>query len=171
MPIEPERLKKLIDDELKNVGDARVVDHVRNFLVEPKTSLRDWDYGTPDEKYLCWIVLVGGSDTAIAYCEDGFGPRCPWGLVSASGGNRRNSMGMDSGWFPTFMDAYFESGVAVDLPIWRVFSLDDSWEIAQPLTEELPWAEAWDRCYNARQSDPNSRFTVHHSIGLSSSAS
>jgi hypothetical protein len=163
MPIDARELKTLIEVELRAVHDDRVANHILSLLVEPRATLRDWDYGAPGQQHLCWIVLDDGSDTGIAYCEEGFGPRCPWGLVSAAGGDGWNSIGMDSGWFPTFMEAYFESMAATDLPIWRVFLMDRG-RPARPLTDELAWAEAWERCEAARQGDPVSRFMVWHSI-------
>src|SRR5205085_10543865 len=49
-----------------------------------------------------------------------FGPRSPWGLVNLSG-SANMSIGMDSAWYVSFMEAYFESMAATELPIWRVF--------------------------------------------------
>jgi hypothetical protein len=60
----------------------------------------------------------------VAYCEYGFGPDCPWGLVSSRGEAEYQSMGMDSGWFKTFLDAFFESMACVELPIWRAFRVE-----------------------------------------------
>ncbi len=48
------------------------------------------------------------SNTGIAYCEFGFGPRNPWGLVFLS----RGSIGMDSAWYESFWASYFESMAA-----------------------------------------------------------
>jgi len=75
----------------------------------------------------------------------------------------RSSMGMDSGWFPTFMEAYFDSFASTALSIWHVFSVDGG-APAQRLTEELSWTEAWKRCEDARQADRGSHFMVHHAI-------
>jgi len=47
------------------------------------------------------------SDTGIAYCEQGFGPSDPWGLVFLSGDHM--GIGMDSGWFSTLESAMRES--------------------------------------------------------------
>src|SRR3546814_4621244 len=53
-----------------------------------------------------WSSDVCSSDL-IVYCESGFGPERPWGLVHLGG--QHMSMGDDSGWFPIFLDAYFGS--------------------------------------------------------------
>ncbi|CAG0933531.1 hypothetical protein TFLX_03094 [Thermoflexales bacterium] len=62
--------------------------------------------GKKGQTYPCWIVLEHKeSNTGIAYCDYGFGPKDPWGLVFLSG----DSMGMDSGWFSSLEDAFRES--------------------------------------------------------------
>jgi hypothetical protein len=120
MPVSAEILNALIENELAILSDARVTAHIRGLLVKPYPILRSWDYGEPGQQYPCWMVLSDDrSGGEIAYCEHGFGPRTPWGLVSSSCEHR--SMGMDSGWFTTFLDAFFESIACVELPIWRVF--------------------------------------------------
>jgi hypothetical protein len=64
------------------------------------------------------------SNTGIVYCESGFGPRAPWGLVWLGDvENEHMPMGMDSQWFSTLLDAYFESFAATELPVWRVFKI------------------------------------------------
>jgi hypothetical protein len=77
----------------------------------PRAALRNGDYGEPGLQYLCWTILNDKkSNTGIVYCESGFGPRAPWGLVwLGDAENERMLMGMDSQWFSTFLDAYFES--------------------------------------------------------------
>jgi hypothetical protein len=34
---------------------------------------------------------------------------------------------MDSGWFTSLLNAYFESFASAELPIWRVFKETSSW--------------------------------------------
>jgi hypothetical protein len=108
MQINAKRLSELIEQELANVSDTRIVWHIRGLLVSPKIELRDWDYGSPGQQYPCWIVLsdAENSNTAIGYCEYGFGPRCPWGLLYCGDDPKHQSMGMDTGWFPTFLEAF-----------------------------------------------------------------
>jgi len=61
---------------------------------------------------VCWTVLEHQpSGTGIAYCEEGFGPDFPWGLVFLSGPHM--SMGMDSAWFASLEDAVRKS------PAWQ----------------------------------------------------
>jgi len=57
MPVDAESLNYLIEAELIRVHDARVVSHIRAMLIGPYANLRGWDYGTPGQQYLCWMVL------------------------------------------------------------------------------------------------------------------
>jgi hypothetical protein len=156
-------LKQLIAQELGTVADQRVQAHVRSLLVEPTPILRDWDYGQPRQQYACWGVLNHDpSNTGIAYCEEGFGPQRPWGLVHLSGEDRM-SIGMDSGWFETFMDAYFDSFAPTDLPIWRVFKTSPETS-RLPISEEQNWRGAWAQIEELRARDPESRYDCDHSI-------
>jgi hypothetical protein len=171
MPIDAKTLKAMIDRELERLLDARVKGHIQSMRVDPEPALRNWDYGKPGEQYICWGVLNdSGSHTGIAYCENGFGPSSPWGLVSlASDDEKHMSMGMDSGWFPTFLDAYFDSCAAAELPIWRVFRTDHL-GIRQAATDEGAWQATWERVAELRAADPASRYDCGHSIMFASAA-
>src|SRR5215472_3843808 len=88
----------LVEAQLSRVTDPKAVALIRSLLVPPRCEYRPWDYGAPGEKYPCWIVAEHTpSGTGIAYCERGFGPRCPWGLLWISG--EHLSMGMDCSWY------------------------------------------------------------------------
>ena len=164
MPVTVEVLKSLIEDELATLSDRRVSAHIRRMLLEPYVLLRSWDYGEPDQRYPCWIVLRDEhSVAAIAYCEYGFGPRCPWGLVSSGNGEKHQSMGMDSGWFTTFLDAFFESVACVELPIWRVFAVEPDGK-RTAVTHEGAWDTTWSRIFDLRRSHPTKRYDLGHSI-------
>jgi hypothetical protein len=142
-----------------------VLSHIRALLVEPKPILRNWDYGKPGEQFPCWILLAHpASNTAIAYCESGFGPQNPWGLLWFGGHEPKHEpMGMDSAWYPTFLDAYFESFAAAEVPIWRVFKTNAS-GFREPLTDEGAWDTTWNRIAELRKEDPASRYDCGHSI-------
>jgi hypothetical protein len=167
MLIDADTLRTLIESELANVSDARVIEHIRGMLVEPNVVLRSWDYGEPGQKYPCWMVLKDASRSggAIAYCEYGFGPRCPWGLVSSGDDVKDQSMGMDSGWFTTFLDAFFESVASIDLAIWRVFEVKPG-GARTPLTDEGTWEATWKRIADLRSSHPATRYDCGHSISI-----
>ena len=164
MTITATHLLEIVEAELVVLSDARVVDHVRALLVPPSPITRGWDYGAADEAYPCWSVLEHKtSNTGIAYCENGFGPRNPWGLVFL-GGTEHMSMGMDSGWFPRFLDAYFDSSAASDLPVWRVFQQLENEYPGKPLSAEKSWDSTWAEVERLRVLNPNNRYHCGQSI-------
>ena len=158
-------LKLLTANEIARVSDSRVIAHVQALLVEPHIVLHDWDYGEPGQQFPCWMVLDDPKTGAkIAYCEHGFGPAYPWGLVGPVS-TPRPSIGMDCAWYTRLLDAYFESFAAAELPIWRVFKREPD-RTQTPITDEGSWDATWERVYELRRSDPaNARLYVHdHSI-------
>jgi hypothetical protein len=139
-------------------------------LIEPYSILRTWDYGEKGQQYPCWMVLNDiDSSAEIAYCEYGFAPKCPWGLVSSGNAAENQHMGIDSGWFTSFLDALFESYASMELPIWRVFSGEQPWP-GIPLTDEGMWADMWKKVEVLRKTNPKRRYFAHHSIAYGGSA-
>ncbi|MDI1313739.1 hypothetical protein [Prosthecobacter sp.] len=157
-------IQALIEAEIPSLQDLRVVSHIRSLLVEPTEVLLEWEYGdeeNPDPTFPGWLVLSHPqSNTGIAYCEFGFGPKTPWGLISLS----NLSMGMDCGWFSYFLDAYFDSTAATDLPIWRVFEQNGDSSSRVALTDEIDWDSAWREIKRLRAVDPISHYDCRHSI-------
>ena len=97
-------LARRVDQELSVIRDPSLRTLIRGLLVEPYAVERDWDYGVSDRGLECWTVLEHrASSTGIAYCEEGFGPSYPWGLVFLDGPHM--GMGMDSAWFASLEDA------------------------------------------------------------------
>jgi hypothetical protein len=164
MTIDADMLKALIEQELRQLSDTRVIAHARGLLIESKVVIRGWDYGEP-WRCPCWDVLHHDeSSSAVAYCESGCGARCPWGLVGMeSAGPGNMSMGMDSGWFSTFLDAFFGSFALTTLAIWRVFQTDSS-GVRKPLTGDGSWETTWKRVAEYRQADRTSLCDCDHSI-------
>jgi len=162
--ISPRQLLELVNHELESLKHARVVNHVRSLLVHPTNMIRAWDYGAPDEAYPCWSVLEHPrSNTGIAYCEQGFGPSHPWGLVFLAG-SEHMSIGMDTGWFPRFLDAYFESKAATELPIWRVYQHTHEDYPGHPLTSEGDWDSTWEQVLRLREQNPGNRYHCDQSL-------
>jgi hypothetical protein len=96
MSIDAQKQTALVDGELAELSDSRVVAHIQALRGEPAITMRRWDYGREEERYPCWTVLChSSSNTGIAYCEHGFGPRSPWGLVCLEGDESRMSIGTD----------------------------------------------------------------------------
>ena len=72
-------------------------------------------------------------------------------------------MGMDSGWFFAFLDAYFGSWAAAKLPIWKIVKEEPDRTLI-PLSDEGAWGSTWDRIKELRNSDPSGRYHCRHSI-------
>jgi hypothetical protein len=162
MSVTAKTIAELIEHELDKLSDRRVLDHVRSLLIVPRVQLRAWDYGEANDAYPCWLAFAHRpSNTGIAYCELGFGPACPWGLLFLEG-TEHMSMGMDSGWFEHFLDAYFESPASGDLPIWRVFQGDTF--PGTPISEEDGWNETWAKVTRLRDEQPHKRFNCGQSV-------
>ncbi len=103
-----EAVKKKLELELEAITDVTVLERLNLLLVKPRCEYREWDYGEEGLEYPCWIVADHGpSNTCIAYCEHGFGPSFPWGLLFIAGDHL--SMGMDCGWYSNLEDAFRES--------------------------------------------------------------
>jgi hypothetical protein len=165
MSIDAHKLKAMVDGELARLSDNRVVAHIRALLVEPTITMRRWDYGREDERYPCWTVLRhAASNTGIAYCEQGFGPRAPWGLVVLKDEEEFAAIGMDSGWFTTFLQSLFESYAAADLPIWRVFKGKGTAGEIQAISNEGDWDATWAQVMALRESDPANQYHCWTSI-------
>lgn len=101
-------VSSLVRKELDHISDSLLLKQINKLLVTPYPVERDWDYGKIGERFTCWTVLEHPPcNTGIAYCEQGFGPSDPWGLVFLSG--EHMGIGMDSGWFQTLESAMRES--------------------------------------------------------------
>jgi hypothetical protein len=153
-----------IDADLAKLEDPRVRAGIHACRLATPTPIKlGWDYGEPGETYDGWLVFDDPHQgTGIAYCERGFGPRSPWGLIAT--GEPIPRMGMDSGWFGRFTEAYFDSFSATTLPIWRVVRWTESYGAREPVTGELPWDEAWQIVDRLRQEDPAHKYACDHGI-------
>ncbi len=74
------------------------------------------------------------------------------------------SIGMDSAWFESFIDAYFVSQASTDLPIWRVFKQDDDSYPGTPLTEESDWDSTWKEINRLRSADSKTHYHCYHTV-------
>jgi hypothetical protein len=159
MSIDAQKLTAMVDAELAQLSVSRVVAYIQALRDEPTVAMRRWDYGRAREQYPCWTVLRhSASNTGIAYCEHGFGPRSPWGLVFLEGDEGRTSIGMDCSWYTTFLQAFFESQAATDLPIWRVFKTEGTTGEMQAISGEGEWDATWAKVMALRESDPANQY-------------
>ncbi|MBV9569655.1 MAG: hypothetical protein JO056_00235 [Alphaproteobacteria bacterium] len=165
MTVDAKSLNAKVDQELEQLSDNRVVSHILALRSEPAITIRRWDYGREDEQYPCWTVLRHpASNTGIAYCERGFGPRSPWGLIILDGDEGDMSIGMDCSWYKRFLHAFFESWAATDLSIWRVFKTESAAGESHAISGEGDWDVTWSKVMALRESHPANRYDCRTSI-------
>jgi hypothetical protein len=111
--ISREQLIEILEQELAAIEDVQARQQIATVLVDPALMQCGWDYGPPGQAFPCWKVGHDpeGRSVGIVYCESGFGPRSPWGLVWLH--EAIPSMGQDSGWFQTFREA---AGDVLNIP-------------------------------------------------------
>jgi hypothetical protein len=71
---------------------------------------------------------------------------------------------MDSGWFGTFLEAFFDSFAITDLPIWRVFKTESPDSKPHAISEEGEWDATWAKVKSLRKADPASRYDCSTSV-------
>ena len=112
MELDTATVERLVDAQVSAISEPSLVALIEKLRVPPRRELRGWSYGPP-HAFPCWLILEHRpSNTGIAYCTDGFGPKAPWGLLWLSGA--RMDMGDDSAWFISLADALRDSQVMLD---------------------------------------------------------
>lgn len=156
MPCSAEDVAAHVARELTMIEDDDVREALRSRIILPERHLRNWDYGAPGEQYPCWTVAADPrSDSAIVYSEHGFGPSHPWGLVFIT----NPWFGMDCGWFARLEDAFVDSFLSADLPIWDVVAKGGGAGTA-PLAASLTFDEAFAHRDALAARDPETRYHV-----------
>lgn len=174
MDLNADIVRSLVEAELDRCHDIRVTDAIRARLVEPYVELRIWDYG-PERFLPCWIVARDPDvRTILAYCDQGFGPRMPWGMLwmhdpslSLEDQPPHMSMGQDCSWYSSLIEVFLESWMATRLPIWRIFRNRDPH--MRPLTPEMSHDEASSVAKRMNEEDPASNYFSHHCIEIDTS--
>ena len=107
-----QRVKVLVAEQMAMIGDAARREALRALLLpEPRLEERAWDYGAPGERYPYWVVAEAPErGTILVYCEQGFGPEFPWGVLS-TGGPEHSTLGMDAQWNWYLEEAFVRSGL------------------------------------------------------------
>ena len=96
-------IEALVASEIERITQPDLVALAQSLRATPVLEDRPWDYGQEAQTYPCWITFRHPpSNTAIAYCSEGFGPTYPWGLLFLA---EPRNMGMDSQWFASVEDA------------------------------------------------------------------
>ncbi len=103
-------IQQLVDTQLASITEPGRRDALSALLVVPECQSRSWDYGAEDERYSCWLVArISEFEIGIVYCERGFGPGNPWGIVSL----RDDAMGPDGAWHESLDQAFRNTGYQV----------------------------------------------------------
>jgi len=144
------QITALVMAEIEKVTLSELAAAIKAWLIPPFLHTRQWEWGKDEEAFPCWAVLAHPpSGTGIAYCEYGFGPRCPWGLVFLD--STQNHFGGDYCWYPSLEEAFCESYAASDLPIWDVVKIhqDIVSEVvlhSLALDAAFQYVEEWNTC-------------------------
>jgi hypothetical protein len=116
MPTQSDILN-LIEVELTKVREISRRENLRTVLVPLQMLSLKWEYGKPDERFECWLVgMSSDGQKRLLYCDCGFGPTYPWGIVS----NDSDWLGMDSQWHEALEDAAIGAGLLPAPPDYEV---------------------------------------------------
>ena len=111
------------------------------------------------------LIIAGVSLIALLGCASSTttdrAGSTPWGLLSLTG--EHMSLGMDSGWFEHFPEAYFDS-VATELPIWRVFQHNEADCPGNAITPERSWEDTWADVMRLRGINDGYRYDCNQSV-------
>jgi hypothetical protein len=78
-----EAIQKLVEEQTIGIADQELCNELRRHLVEPQRQDREWNYGEAPATFPCWLVATfPAANCGIVYCEQGFGPAYPWGILS-----------------------------------------------------------------------------------------
>lgn len=166
MTIDSVTLKGLIDSELSALPDARVVDCVRSFLVEPVLEFRFIHRAEPTLHTPSWLVFRHEtSNTAIVYCADLFGPRRPWGVAGIADHDHPLTFGEDCDWYGRFLEAALGSFAVAELPIWRVFKKGPDGRFLSQ-SPESAWDKTWVLAQSMRERDPSGLYACASDVQI-----
>jgi hypothetical protein len=104
MAIDAAEVERLVRAELARITEEKLRRAIEQFRIAPRVEEREWDYGEPGQTHPCWMVVEHPpSNFGIAYCEQGFGPSFPWGVIFLVG--EQLNIGMDCCWHETLEEA------------------------------------------------------------------
>jgi len=102
LAISSTEITRIVAEHVARIVDADLRDEVARVLIEPMLREVPWNYGEDGETLACWIIadLRPAKPDVLAYCDRGFGPGYPFGILDAD----LPSMGTDGQWFLTLED-------------------------------------------------------------------
>jgi len=102
------KITQLVENEIAKIDQLELIEVIQNHRTTPRVESREWNYGYAS--YDCWILIENSKlNCAIAFCESGFDPESPFGVLAAHRGDL--SMGMDSEWYLSLEDAVRNSSL------------------------------------------------------------
>jgi hypothetical protein len=105
-----DKFRALVARELSLVEPPARREALGALVMEPRLEERTWEYAEPSEpeRYPCWVVAEAPArGILVVYCEHGFGPERPWGILRRA----NDSLGMDSECCSRFEDAAIGAGL------------------------------------------------------------
>ena len=110
-----DEVNQLVRQQLDSIEDDVVRDAIVALLVEPFVQYRRWFDDLEPET--CWVVAVDPTNNiCFMYSEEGFSPDVTWGMMFTSD----LYMGMDSNWYRTLEEAFYDSWTGTPFPVWNV---------------------------------------------------
>lgn len=107
MKLDSELIQNLVEEQISGIKDNDRQSALRAIIVDPYVELREWDYAE-NTKYQCWIIAKPKNDDHVfAYCNEGFGPNTPWGIIKK---DSNGSMGPDACWHTFLEDLFIATG-------------------------------------------------------------
>jgi len=99
-----EEFEVLMSSEISKVNQTEMLELIKSIKGQVRSETRIWNYGIENQEFTCWVAFEHlATKTSIVYCNKGFGPNYPWGLLSTNTPN--NDMGIDSQWYISLEDA------------------------------------------------------------------
>ena len=99
----PDDITALVESELARFRFNDVKEAFEKTLTAPERQEREWEYGPGGTSFECWVVARVSHEWGIAYCQFGYGPSSPWGVVNL---HDQTYFGPDSCWYARLEDAF-----------------------------------------------------------------
>lgn len=112
MVIGRDEIVALTARELALIEDPARCSALAAILVEPRVEEREWLYSRDPVRYPYWVVAESVEQKILlVYCEQGFGPSFPWGVLYTGDHPMDQTLGMDAQWNWYLEEAFWRSGL------------------------------------------------------------